>query len=781
MKPRTPLTELLEEDSGYRVFGVEILLNRIRDLEAQIEGAKKAEDIEYVHKLRVASRRVRTALSVFSECFPERQVDGWRGAVKNVTISCGQARDTDVQLAFLQNYSTHLDTRAAQGVRSIITMQQARRKDMQSDIVRVLDSLQASEVLLEITRACEAIKSKANPAQIDSKTILAYKKAEVHIAERLDEFLALGEFVHDPTAVTKHHKLRIAAKRLRYTMEVFSPIYPSGLNDNIALMKRFQDLLGEMHDYYVWAQDLTAYAPAISSEARYGLRRLLAHLKELSRGRYENFVSSWDDAVDKHLFAKIKQETEAGPNSRILRDVLAHTNRVALISDIHGNIDALEAVLEDAKRSGLELFLNAGDAVGFGIYPTQVVETLRSPVFLSVVGNVDLETLEEMNHRPSKSSSSVQELAVGELSPIDAAYLQSLPKQLRLEVYGRKVLVTHGSPESVDEHIYPDTPERRLRQVAAEASVDLIVTGHTHLQMNREIDGVRFLNPGSVGRPVDGDPRAEYAILNFDPLTVEFRRVEYDVETLADEMRRFLRESHSQVLLRGLKLETVRKQDNALAKKRLWRNRSTLRLVKEVASGYPSDPIHGEQDRRISLKLFDGTKPLHLLGAKERYWLECAAILHDIGMSRGVKGHHKSSLWIILNDPNLPFTMKERYLVGSIARYHRKALPDDQDFNLHRLSEAERRKVVALAAILRLADALDASHNSVVKGLNIKSFPHHLVLECLVSEETTLEKQAVRKKKGLFEKAFKRDLVIVWKSQRPVEENQLSRAISASS
>ena len=774
MKQRTPLTELLEEDSGYRVFGAETLSSRIHDLEAQIEGAKRAEDIEYVHKLRVASRRVRTALNIFNEFFPTKQVNAWRKAVKNVTTSCGEARDTDVQLAFLQNYATHLDSLAAEGVRSLIAMQQARRTRMQSDIVKALNALQTSEALSKIKYACEAIKNKANPRRINTKTILTYKKAEAHIAERLDEFLTLGEFVHDPTAVTKHHKLRIAAKRLRYTMEIFSPIYTSGLNDNIALMKQFQNLLGEMHDYYVWAQDLTAYGPAISSEARYGLGRLLAHLKELWGARYGNFVTSWDEAVGKHLFTKIMRETDAGLNSGVLRDVLAHTKRVALISDIHANVDALEVVLEDAKRSGLELFLNAGDAVGFGIYPTQVVETLRSPVFLSVVGNVDLETLEEMHHKPSESTGDAGVSAVGGLSPTDAAYLQSLPKQLRLEICGMKVLVTHGSPASVDEHIYPDAPERRLRQFAAEASADLIITGHTHLQMNRDVDGVRFLNPGSVGRPVDGDPRAEYAVLNFDPLTVEFRRVEYDVETLADEVRRLLPESYAQVLLRGLKLETIRKQDNSLAKKRLWRNRSTTRLVKEVASIYPSDPIHAEQDRKIALELFDGTKSLHLLGAEERYWLECAAILHDVGISRGAKGHHKSSLRIILDDPNLPFTMKERYIVGSIARYHRKALPDGQDFNLARLSEAERRKVVALSAILRVADALDASHDSIVKRVNVKSFPHHLLLECLASGESAVESQAVRKKKDLFEGVFKRDLVVVWKPKRLVEESPRS-------
>jgi putative phosphoesterase len=499
------------------------------------------------------------------------------------------------------------------------------------------------------------------------------------------------------------------------------------------------------------------------------MNKLLTHLETRRRSRYVNFVSVWDDTVANGFFTKIRQQTSIGPTSDIVREVLNTERRVALISDIHGNLDALKAVVEDARKSGMKVFLNAGDAVGFGIYPNEVVEALQSTTFLNVIGNVDLEILEGLG--PSKPSGTNyakdKELAIKELSPTNVAYLQTLPKELRFEIAGRNVLVVHGSPESVEEHIYPDSPEERLKEIAAKASADIIVTGHTHMRMNRNADGVVFVNPGSVGRPVGGDPKAEYAVLTLNPLKVEFRKVSYGVESLAEEMRRKAQpENQVQAILHGVHLDTIKRQEKALTKKQLWKSPSTVRKVRDVARGFLSDQSHAEHDRKLALMIFDRTRQLHSLGAEERYWLECAAILHDIGLSRRRKGHHKLSLTLILNDPALPFTQKERYIIGSIARYHRKAFPNVNHYNLKPLSETEREKVAVLSSILRVADALDYSHRSIVKKVNVRSFPNRIVLECPVSGRHYLEDQSVGKKKGLFEQVFKKDLAIAWKSER---------------
>jgi putative phosphoesterase len=766
MQPRTPRSELLEDGSAYCVFGAETLLKQTAELEKQIEGAKRNEDIEYIHKLRVASRRLRAGLSIFEECLPKKQVKAWRKAVKDLTTSCGAARDEDVLIAFLENYSTDLEPRAAAGIEYLVRIQKARRLLMQSDVVKVLDSLRASGILGDLSDNCRPLRRSGDDEKIDIKTLQTYGKAHEHIVARLDELLALSRFVHDQNAIAKHHELRIAAKRLRYTMEIFSAIYRGGLKDQIELMKQFQDMLGEMHDYYVWSQELSAQRETIPADARYGINRLLIHLRKRRASRYKDFVSLWDETKTRGLFTEIRELTDTRPSGEIVRELLNSERKIALISDVHGNLDALKAVVTDAEKSGLGIFLNAGDALGFGIYPSQVVQALRSPAFLSVLGNVDLEILEALRFGKPREGDS-EKFPIKELSPSDVAYLQSLPRELRFEIAGTRVLLTHGSPDSVEEHIYPDSLEERLKEIAAKAEADVVVTGHTHLQMNRSVDGVTFINPGSVGRPVNGEPKAEYAVLSFNPLKVEFRRASYDIEALAEKMRKKgLPENHVQVLVRGVHLNTIEKQEKSLTRKALWKRRSTVRKVRDRAKNYFPDETHANQDRKLALMMFNKINRMHSLGPKERYWLECAAILHDIGRSRGDKGHHKVSLGLILNDPALPFTQRERYIIGSIARYHRKALPDKKHFNLTPLSRTEREKVVVLSSILRMADALDYSHRSVVNKVNLKSLADRMILECFFSDQHYLEDQSLKKRKDLFEKVFNQSLTIVWKPQQ---------------
>ena len=769
MQTETPLPELYEYDSGYCALGAKTLLERIAELEKQLEGAKRNEDVEYIHKLRVASRRLRAALSIFEECLPKKQIKAWKKAVKNLTTSCGTARDEDVLIVFLEKYLTDLEPRSVAGIEYLIRIQKARRLLMQSEVVNVLESLQASGTLLELSEICRTIQTGRNVENI--KTLSTYEKARDRIVERLDEVLALSRFVHDHGAIVKHHELRIAAKRLRYTMEIFSPIYSDGLRDQIELMKQFQDVLGEMHDYYVWSQELRALRQEIPADAIYGLNRLLVHLTKERGSRYRAFVSLWDETKARGFFAGIKELTDIGPKSGIIRGVMNSTRKIGLISDIHGNLDALKAVVKDAEKSGIEVFLNAGDTVGFGIHPSQVIQALRAPMFLNIVGNVDLEILEALRFGKLRDPDEMKQLAIKELSPSDVAYLQSLPNELRFEIGRTRVLLTHGSPDSVDEHIYPDSPEERLKEIATKAEADVIVTGHTHLQMNRSVDGVTFVNPGSVGRPISGEPKAEYALLTCTPPTVEFRRVSYDVETLAEQMRKkSLSESHVQVLLRGVQLKAIERQEKSLARKALWKHRSTMKVVRDVARNYLPDETHADQDRKLAVAIFNKTKRMHSLGMREHYWLECAAILHDIGRSRGDKGHHKVSLSLILNDPILPFTQRERYIIGSIARYHRKALPDRKHFNLTPLNHTEREKVATLSSILRVADALDYSHRSVVKKVNVKSLSDEMILECVSSGQHYLEDQAIKKRKALFEKVFKKSLTIVWKTEQAVSQ-----------
>ena len=187
-----------------------------------------------------------------------------------------------------------------------------------------------------------------------------------------------------------------------------------------------------------------------------------------------------------------------------------------------------------------------------------------------------------------------------------------------------------------------------------------------------------------------------------------------------------------------------------------------LEKIREIARKYDSDPEHSDTVKMLSLELFDKMGDLHGLGYEERYWMGCAAILHDIGWSQGPKGHHKSSLRLILNDQEFPFTSDERYIIGSIARYHRKAHPKNSHFHFAAMTRDNKHKVRVLASILRIADGMDASHSSVVTNIDMKIDHDSVMLDCFVSNDSSLEHESILKKKDLFESTIEKKLIVKW-------------------
>jgi exopolyphosphatase/pppGpp-phosphohydrolase len=175
---------------------------------------------------------------------------------------------------------------------------------------------------------------------------------------------------------------------------------------------------------------------------------------------------------------------------------------------------------------------------------------------------------------------------------------------------------------------------------------------------------------------------------------------------------------------------------------------------------------HARQVRRLSLQLFDATQPLHHLKASARRLLERAAFLHNTGMMIETRRHHKHSFRLI-KDTRLPdFTDEERYEIACIARYHRRAVPSMSHEEFASLSRSARQRVSALSALLRIADALDYSHDGRVL---------HLAAETALCDEKVwaiclwvrpladldIEREKAYEKADLFEKVFKRKLRLI--------------------
>lgn len=246
--------------------------------------------------------------------------------------------------------------------------------------------------------------------------------------------------------------------------------------------------------------------------------------------------------------------------------------KVAIIGDVHANLPALEAILAHARGLHVEEIWNVGDTVGYGAFPEEVVQRLQQERVTSILGNYDLKVLQFPNNQSKFQKTKRLEkylafqFAYEHLSEASRLYLKSLPEEIWLDIQGRQILLVHGSPASNEELLSMDTPKRRLKELTKLAEknsgrhLDLLIFGHSHQPFARRVGEVWFINPGSVGRPDDGDPRASYAILEFSHTgeQVELFRVEYDVEQAVRAVReRGLPEVFAQMLLRGVDLGKV--------------------------------------------------------------------------------------------------------------------------------------------------------------------------------------------------------------------------------
>jgi exopolyphosphatase/guanosine-5'-triphosphate,3'-diphosphate pyrophosphatase len=162
----------------------------------------------------------------------------------------------------------------------------------------------------------------------------------------------------------------------------------------------------------------------------------------------------------------------------------------------------------------------------------------------------------------------------------------------------------------------------------------------------------------------------------------------------------------------------------------------------------------------LALKLFDQLKSLHGLGAADRRILQAAALLHDIGQFVSFQSHHKHSLYLISNTELPNFSRQEMQIVANVARYHRKAHPTDHHPFYAALGDTEKVRTIRLAALLRLADALDREHTQRVTDLTAKVGPDELTLWLDGTSGLLLEGWSLKKKANLFVKVFGRKVTL---------------------
>ena len=197
--------------------------------------------------------------------------------------------------------------------------------------------------------------------------------------------------------------------------------------------------------------------------------------------------------------------------------------RVGIIADVHANLVALRAVFEDMPA--VDAVICAGDVVGYNPWPGACVEALRERGIGTVMGNHDRAVVTGTGFAGNRMADAGVRHAQEVLDDDDLTWLRGLPNVRHC--FDDRVKVVHGHPEDPDRYTYPALFSERLLDAE-----DVLVMGHTHVQAHETFDGRVVMNPGSVGQPRDGDPRAAYAVVDLAGPTVEERRVDYDVSAV---------------------------------------------------------------------------------------------------------------------------------------------------------------------------------------------------------------------------------------------------------
>lgn len=519
-------------------FANQRLLPLLETFAREIDGVRAAEDIEYIHRMRVASRRLRAALPLFSTCFPQKNYNRWSEELREITRALGEARDTDVQIAYLTKYQKRSeravkakkavppgDASTTPAVRYLVANLQKRRGVLQKEVISALDSLEKSRVIDGMREAFARPLPRLRGVQ---KLSFAYGISSVsalRIEERLCTLLAFEPWISHPEAVAEHHATRIAAKKLRYTLEVYSPVYRLNLKKPIARVKAVQEILGDLHDCDVWIDTIT---------------HLLLHERSLLRSENE----------------------EKRPDTTTL--------------------SSLKIFLSERERERQQLYRHF-----------------------------------------------VRYWALLKREQIWGALRRTLDS-------GRKITFRPLMP----------VPEQEIRTAVS------IITGE-----------------------------------------------------------------------------------------------------------FPAGEKHCLQVTKLALMLFDSLQPFHKMNSRDRFLLECAAMLHDIGWKGGRRDHNKRSASMIFAEERLPLDISERGIIALAAFAHRGSqLPASQPF-YYLLSPENQEKTLRITSILRIADGLDFLHLETVQEVHCV-IDEEISCDLVASGDISIEKERARSKSGLFGTAFGRILVI---------------------
>jgi CHAD domain-containing protein len=306
-------------EESIRIYAAGLILQQLDVIGLEINGVKTAKDIEYVHRMRVSSRRMRAILEVFQDCLPSKRGDTWQLGVKSITKTLGAARDTDVQIDSITDIYKNLpDAVMRPGIRRLILRLSQRRKGLQGKVLAKINEFETSGLQEEMRAAFIGLAARNSEVYLYTPDL--YQRSFEKIREAFQTFSSYEKEIMDPSRIAELHAMRIAGKNFRYILECFSPIYSNALKNPISVMKNAQDLLGNIHDCDVWAIELPKFLDEehkrieayfgkdrYSDRYRIGIQYIMDYKRQNRETNYQLFIQKWTQWQTENVWDRLME------------------------------------------------------------------------------------------------------------------------------------------------------------------------------------------------------------------------------------------------------------------------------------------------------------------------------------------------------------------------------------------------------------------------------------------------------------------------------------------
>ena len=312
------------ENNAICAYGATALQQQVQYLKQDWKGVHSAsEDIEYVHRMRVATRRFRSIFDIFARCLPRKKRERWEKEIVRLTKALGDARDLDVHIALLSDFSQTLpEPQYHPGIIRLLLRLKQQRQQLQPQIVNDLDRMMKKNVLEEMEHSLKKIIPVQTDAPSPFDTRL-YQMAFKSINRCMNNLLLFDGRIQNPKNIKDLHDMRLEAKNLRYTIEIFQDLYTDRLETQLAVAQDMQSQLGVIHDEDNWIANLDQFLEEerkrvcefYGNEGPFNLLKPgIAYLRKARQKnrnqQYRSFIRKWEKWKTDNLWGSLYQITK---------------------------------------------------------------------------------------------------------------------------------------------------------------------------------------------------------------------------------------------------------------------------------------------------------------------------------------------------------------------------------------------------------------------------------------------------------------------------------------